>query len=231
MNNNPKHLFECISVGLLPGEAIDFRQHPTLPWLHIDCAGNRYINEEAYFELQISDFANDSIRFRDSDGNWDYTPNRKRLVFDTWNQGQELYKKEKLVHLDHNPFNYRPDNIVLLSSTSPQWKNEEREFAINTIEYMLVKDDKKYPRADYWKQFLIPNNYISYYLRTKPFPKLITRLKPRKKNSEYRVNPEQIQKMIELYEQGYSKSRISRELGFAKSTIDNHLRKNLPKKN
>lgn len=172
---NPKHLFECITPSIPDNEEIIWRYHPTYPIRVnqigiLDCTSDDY--DYSYNSSRNADGRIQVINIQQSteERKW-YSNiirgvNKDRLVLECWNE-TEIASSNHLAHLDNNPYNYTPDNIVSITDLSREERvhrlRKEKEFTNLTIKEMVKIQNKWSPDTDFktlWDIMGIPSGFV-----------------------------------------------------------------------
>ena len=170
-----KNIFECVPVGLQPGEKHHMMQSPEYPFMQVDNLGVRYVDETieefAPFgyshpeKIQYHIMENGAKKIK-------WTKSRDSCIYGAWHATEYSGMGKGLIHFDHNPYNFRPDNIIPMSKAGPTWKVKQFQFILDSIEIMLEKDGDKGLRPEYWKEIGIPEAILKYYNKEKKIPVL-----------------------------------------------------------
>jgi hypothetical protein len=209
-----KNIFECKPVGLGPDEKHDLIKHPHYDWLYVDNIGVRWVKDEIAKKQYKTITEGDSLLCWRHDGGKDHTRSRMFTIYNAWVDPD--FGVEKLVFYDHNPYNFRPENIIPMKKAGAKWRWEQREFIISTIDEMLRRDGSKGLRPEYWEMQGIPKNIIQYYTKGKKIPNVI---KPREKKEGRKTyyakwkrhfTPEEELDVISLYLNGMAAPDIAR---------------------
>lgn len=137
--NEPKHLFECSYPT--PTSEVIYKKHPKL-------------------DLMVSNLGTVEDQFHTI---YNTSPPLAVVVYETW-RGERSYT-DRIVHLNHNPYDYRPENLERYRAIEDKEARlkSTREFTRLTVEQMLIRE-KKFCSCEEakkrWKDLNIPKFYV-----------------------------------------------------------------------
>jgi hypothetical protein len=164
------NIFECKIPTLQEHEDEILYTHPSHYWLQVNQIGIRYIDYDELQKLDIEIMVDgrDMMKLYDKKNNEVITlRNRLATCYECYHAVPKINSRS-LVHVNHNIYDFRPENIKDKKNINQNWIYEHFEFYYQTYQKMLEIDKKIFRVTDksnieIWKLIGLPPEVLCMY--------------------------------------------------------------------